>query len=192
MKTITIVAFDKFTDIDVFLAWDLFNRIRLREKECQVRIVGTAPAHVSVCGIELKMHGPVDECNAADIVFFSSGPGTRKLFRDAEYLARFSLDPGRQIIGSMCSGALILAALGLLQGKSATTYPTAIPELKALGVEVEERPIVAHGNVATAAGCLAAVDLVSWMTEKAFGTGIRDAVVASVQPVGKGLECIYA
>ncbi|HYC86736.1 MAG TPA: DJ-1/PfpI family protein [Chryseosolibacter sp.] len=191
MKTISIVAFDKFTDIDVFLAWDLFNRVRLRHKECQVRIVGTAPSHVSVCGIELKMHGSVEECNTSDIVLFASGPGTRTLIRDREYLRRFSLEPDRQIVGSMCSGSLILAALGLLEGKSATTYPTAIAELESFGVEVEESPMVVHGNIVTAAGCLAAIDLVSFMTERVFGAAVKDAVIASVQPVGKGLECIY-
>lgn len=33
MKKITIVAFDKFTDIDVFLAWDLFNRVVIKNKD---------------------------------------------------------------------------------------------------------------------------------------------------------------
>src|SRR5687768_13723378 len=112
MKTIAIVAFDKFTDIDVFLAWDLFNRVKLRNKEWQVKIVGTKEKHISVSGINLDTHATIEVCNNADVVFFASGPGTRDLIKDPAYLNRFKLNPEKQIICSMCSGALILAALG--------------------------------------------------------------------------------
>ncbi len=91
----------------------------------------------------------------------------------------------------MCSGSLILAALGLLNGLTATTYPTAIEELTSYGVAVENKDLVVHGNIATAAGCLAAIDLVGYCIEKLLNEEARDAVIASVQPVGKGLECIY-
>jgi transcriptional regulator GlxA family with amidase domain len=191
MKTIAIVAFDKYTDIDVFLAWDLFNRVRFINKEWTVKIVGTTARHTSVSGISLDMHGTIDECNNADVIFFASGPGTRKLVKDREYLNRFKLNPKRQIICSMCSGSLLLAALGLLEGLTATTYPTAIEELKSYGVEVENKSLVTHGNIATGAGCLAAVDLVGYCIEKLLGPDARDEVIASIQPVGKGLECIY-
>lgn len=191
MKTITIVAFDKFTDIDVFLAWDLFNRARLLTKNMNVKIVGSKSHHTSVTGISLEMHGNIQECNTADVVFFSSGVGTRALIKDSEYLKQFNLDPERQIICSMCSGSLILAALGLLDGITATTYPTAIDLLKSFGVTVEEKSLVTHGNIATAAGCLAALELVGWIVDRLFGEKIKDEMLASVQPVGKGLECIY-
>jgi transcriptional regulator GlxA family with amidase domain len=191
MKKITIVAFDKFTDIDVFLAWDLFNRVRLIQKDWEVKIVGSQAKHTSVTGISFDMHGTVEDCSTADVVFFASGPGTRKLIKDREYLERFDLNPEKQIICSMCSGSLILAALGLLNGISATTYPTAIDELKSFGIQVENKDLVVHGNIATAAGCLAAIDLVGFCIEKLLGVEVREEVIASVQPVGKGLECIY-
>jgi transcriptional regulator GlxA family with amidase domain len=191
MKTITIVAFDKFTDIDVFLAWDLFNRVKLRNKEWQVKIVGTAPKHTSVTGISLDMHATIEACHSADVVFFASGPGTRQLIKDQQYLQRLKLDAERQIICSMCSGSLIMAALGLLDGLTATTYPTAIDDLKAFGIAVENKDLVVHGNIATAAGCLAAIDLAGYVIEKLLGEEIKDDVIASVQPVGKGLACIY-
>jgi transcriptional regulator GlxA family with amidase domain len=191
MKTVAIVAFDNFTDIDVFLPWDLFNRVHKREKAWSVKILGTQDRHKSASGLTIDTHGRIEECESADIVFFASGSGTRKLMRDQEYLNRFKLNPDRQIICSMCSGALILAGLGLLNGLSATTYPTVIDELKSFGVTVEDKPLVTHGNIATAAGCLAALDLIGWALEKTVGTEIKDDVLASVQPVGKGLECIY-
>ncbi|ELR72749.1 ThiJ/PfpI family protein [Fulvivirga imtechensis AK7] len=192
MKKATIVAFDKFTDIDIFLAWDLLNRVRLRDKDFEVKIVGTSAKHRSVCGIDLDMHGQIEECNDADLVFFSSGPGTRALYKDPAYLSRFQLDPNQQLICSMCSGALILAAMGHLTGITATTYPTAVEALRALGVEVvEDQHLVVHGNIATAAGCLAAVDLVGWAVEKLYNHKVKEDVINSVLPVGQGQACIY-
>ena len=191
MKKITIVAFDNFTDIDVFLAWDLFNRVRLIHKDWEVKIVGTEAKHLSVTGISIDMQGTIEDCKDADVVFFSSGPGTRKVIKDPVYLQRFHLNPEKQIICSMCSGALILAALGLLDGLSATTYPTAVEALKSYGVEVENKDLVTHGNIATAAGCLAAIDLVGYCIQKLAGADTKERVLASVQPIGKGMECIY-
>ena len=189
MKKIAIVAFDKFTDVDVFLPWDLFNRTKFRATEVEVKLVGTKPTHKSVCGLNIEMGAEIEYCNAADIVFFASGPGTRSLIKDVEYLKRFNLNPKRQVI---CSGALILASLGLLNGLSATTYPTAFEELRNMGVEVlEDKHLVTHGNIGTAAGCLAAVDLVGWALEKVFDAQIKEDVIASVLPIGQGQVCIY-
>lgn len=191
MKKIVLVVFDNFTDIDLFLPWDIFNRGRLRNKDLVVKIVGTAPRHQSQTGLFVDTQGGIEECDTADVVFFTSGSGTRKLMRDENYLKQFNLNPEKQIICSMCSGALLLAGLGLLKNISATTYPTVIDVLKTFDVEVEDKPLVVHGNIATAAGCLAAIDLIGWVLEKSMGSEIKDDVIASIQPVGKGLECIY-
>ncbi|MBK8388831.1 MAG: DJ-1/PfpI family protein [Saprospiraceae bacterium] len=192
MKKAVIVAFDKFTDIDIFLAWDLLNRVKFRDKTFEVKIVGTALSHKSVCGLDLNTQGLIEECNDADLVFFGSGPGTRILIQDDLYLKRFQLNPSKQIICSMCSGALIIAALGHLKGLSATTYPTAFEALKNYGVDVlEDKHLVTHGNIGTAAGCLAAVDLVGWAIEKMYDSEIREDVIASVLPIGQGQVCIY-
>ena len=192
MKKAVIVVFDNFTDVDVFLPWDLLNRIKIRDKEFQVKILGTNNSHRSVCGIDLTTHGFIEECNDADLVYFSSGPGTRNLIKDNDFLDRFHLNPNIQIICSMCSGALIIAALGHMKGLSATTYPTAFDALKNFGVEViEDKHLVTQGNIATAAGCLAAIDLISWAIEKMYNKKMSDDVIASVLPVGQGLVCLY-
>ncbi len=182
---IAIVTFDGFTDIDVVLPWDLLNRVR--DPGWSVRLVGASPRLRSSTGLELGVHGPLGEANEADAVLFASGPATRALCQDAAFLGHFRLDPSRQLVGAMCSGALLLAGLGLLAGKRATTYPTARARLASMGVEVVERPFVREGNVATAAGCLAALELAGWVIETALGADARRRVLRSVQPVGEGL-----
>ncbi len=192
MKKAVIVSFDKFTDIDIFLPWDLLNRVKFRHKNFEVKLVGTEGAHTSSAGIKLDMHGLIEECNDADLVYFASGYGARNVVKDDTYLQRFKLDPSKQIICSMCSGALIIAALGHLNGLSATTYPTAFEALKAYGVNVvEDAHLVTHGNIGTAAGCLAAVDLMGWAIEKLYDQKTRQDVIASVLPIGQGQVCMY-
>lgn len=192
MKKAVIVAFDKFTDVDIFLAWDLLNRVRFRDKEFVVKIVGTEQYHTSINGIKLEMNGTVEECNDADLVFFGSGAGARAVIKDEAYLKRFNLNPDKQLICSICSGALIIAALGYLKGKSAITYPTVYELLRTYDVEVlEDKHLVTHGNIGTAAGCLAAVDLVGWAIERLYNEKVREDVIASVLPVGQGQVCIY-
>jgi putative intracellular protease/amidase len=185
MTNIAIVTFEKFTDIDLWLMWDLLNRVRV--PDWSVKIVGSADTHTSQTGIPVATQESIDFANSADAVLFVSGPGTRACINDREWLSKFDLDPEKQLIGSICSGSLILAKLGLLEGKTATTYPTARPLLESLGVAVVEKPFVANGNVATAGGCLAQQYLVGWVIEKLADKDWSDLVLRSIQPVGEGL-----
>lgn len=184
---LSIIAFDDYTDIDVFLMWDLLKRVHA-PVHWDVQILGTKPSHTSKTGIPIPMHGSLELANASDAVLFASGPGTYRLIKDESFLRTFQLNPGKQLIGSMCSGALILAALGFLKDKPATTYPTAKALLAEYGVHVVEEPFVVSGNVATAAGCLAAQHLVGWVIERFAGEEERKRVLTSIQPVGEGLS----
>ena len=183
---ISIVIFDDFTDIDLFLMWDLLNRVRLPEWE--IRIIGDKACHVSATGLTAATHGPIEEANQSDFVLFVSGRGTRTKMHDRLWLSRFNLNPERQMIASVCSGALLLAALGLLAGKTATTYPTTKQLLEGFGVTVEEKPFIAHGNIATSGGCLAAQYVVGWVIEKKGDQCWKELVLKSIQHVGEGLS----
>lgn len=182
---IAIIIFDKFTDVDLWLMWDLLNRVRVENWE--VKILGDKDAHLSATNIEVKTHGGIEEANEADAVLFVSGQGTRERIADENWLAKFDLNAEKQFIGSICSGSLILAKLGLLDGKTATTYPTSRKVLEDLGIEVIEKPFVAHGRIATAGGCLAQQYLVGWVIENLADVDWRDLVLKSIQPVGEGL-----
>jgi transcriptional regulator GlxA family with amidase domain len=182
---IAIIIFDKFTDVDLWLMWDLLNRVQI--ENWKVSILGEKDAHVSATGIEVKTYGSIEEANDADAVLFVSGQGTRAKMVDRDWLSRFRLSPKKQFIGSICSGALILAALNLLDGKTATTYPTSKTALESFGVETVEKPFVANGRVATAGGCLAQQYLVGWVIENLADAEWKTLILKSIQPVGEGL-----
>jgi transcriptional regulator GlxA family with amidase domain len=183
---ISIVIFDEFTDIDLFLMWDLLNRVRIPGWE--VRIVGEKSHHTSTTGVITATHGRLEEAHQSDVVLFVSGRGTLTKMHDSIWLSRFNLDPEKQMIGSVCSGALLLAALGLLTGKTATTYPTTREKLEAWGVTVEEKPFIEHGNVATSGGCLAGQYIVGWVIERKADKYWKELVLKSIQAVGEGLS----
>jgi transcriptional regulator GlxA family with amidase domain len=64
--------------------------------------------------------------------------------------------------------------------------------LKGYGVEVlEDKHLVIQGNIGTAAGCLAAVDLMAWAIEKMYDEKTSQDVIASVLPIGQGQVCMY-
>lgn len=113
---ISLVAFDDFTDIDLFLMWDLLNRVR--QPDWNVSIVGEKEFHLSSNGLQVSTHGPLAEANRSDVVLFASGKGTRRKMVDPGFLGSFRLDATRRLIGSQCSGALLLARLGFLDGDS--------------------------------------------------------------------------
>ena len=106
---------------------------------------------------------------------------------DREFLGRLRLNPDRPLIGSTCSGALILAALGLLDGRQATTYPTSVGTLRADRVDVIELPLVQQANVVTVAGRFAAQGMCGWVGGESRGDEARMAMLQTVQRVGDAM-----
>ena len=188
MTQLSIVAFDRFTDIDVFMPWDLLFRAKAAgASDWTIRILGKTDHVTSVAGLRIPTHGRLEETKQSDAVIFASGVGVEDVLADAEFLAALYLDEERQLIGSMCAGAVILAEKGLLRGRRATTYPTYFKRLAGYeGVEVVDEAFVRNGNVATAGGCLAAQLLCGWITETLVNADLADAVMASILPVGQG------
>ncbi|MDJ1476062.1 DJ-1/PfpI family protein [Bacillus sp. LS15-K4] len=186
---IAIVCFDNFTDIDVFLPWDLLNRVRLVGgiSDWNVQLLGTGKTHISMSGLRIPMAGSISDIPFADAVIFASGKGVQNLYKNQEYLNSIHVDPQRQLIGSMCSGSLLLGAKKLLTGKKATTYPSVVEQLKEFDVDVIEQSFVNEGNISTAAGCFAAQDLSAWIIRTLINEEMVDTVLETVQPVGKGL-----
>ena len=178
---IGIVVFDDFTDLDLFILWDLLNRVE--PADWQVKMLGDKDAHVSATGIEIKMHGRLEEANSMDAVLFCSGKGARRKLADESFLKTFQLDAERQLVGAIDSGAMLLGALGFLEGRQATTYPTAEnkSKLEAFGARVVWKPFVREGNVATAAQCLSGKFLAGWVIETLAGAAARDKALASVE-----------
>jgi transcriptional regulator GlxA family with amidase domain len=182
---IGLVVFDGFTDLDFYLPWDLLNRVRLMNlaPDWKVHILGDKPQFHSAAGLSIPVGKPYEFANQCDAVLFCSGPLTRSLIHDADFLSRFKLDSAKQVLAGIDSGSLILAALGHLKNKKATTYPTAFAELTALGANPVQTSFVEDGGIATASRCLSGDKLAMWMIEKLVGADIANKVFETVKPL---------
>ena len=100
---------------------------------------------------------------AVDVLLVPGGAGTRPLTRhDATLDWIRAHAAGGVLVTSVCTGALVLAAAGLLHERPATTYWSAFDELLALDPTIEPRPddrFVDDGEVVTAAGVSAGIDM---------------------------------
>jgi len=111
---IAVLTFEGFNEIDSFVASAMLNRVK--SPELRALIVCPTPKVKSMNGVAVESQAPLSFAREADAVIVGSGTGARELVRDAELMAELRLDPSRQIIGAQCSGALVLAKLGLHAG----------------------------------------------------------------------------
>lgn len=180
---IAVLTFDGFNELDSFVAAAILNRMRARGWSAQI----TSPTEqvTSMNGVTVQRQQPLDYAATADAVLIGSGIRTREIAADPAMLAALRLDPARQLIGAQCSGTLLLAKLGLIGPLPACTDLTTRPWVIEAGVDVLDAPFVAHGNTATAGGCMASVYLATWMIAR-LGT-LADAREALhyVAPVGE-------
>lgn len=180
---IAILTFDGFNELDSFVASALLNRMRDRGWQAQI----TCPSEqvTSMNGVQVLAQQPLEFAREADVVLFGSGIKTRQVAEDAAMLERLQLDPHKQLIGAQCSGALLMARLGLLQGMPACTDLTSKPWVIEAGVEVLNQPFFARGNLATAGGCLSAPYLAAWAIARLAGEQACADVLHYVAPVGE-------
>ena len=84
----------------------------------------------------------------------------------------------RELVTSVCTGALVLATAGLLKGKKATTHWASLDELgKYPGVTViRDKRFVHDGKIVTSAGISAGIDMALYLVERYFGTEISREV----------------
>jgi transcriptional regulator GlxA family with amidase domain len=180
---IAILTFDGFNELDSIVALGILSRVR--KTDWRVSLACPTPTVTSMNGVTVQAQATLADASAADAVIAGSGIKTRDIANDAALMAQLRLDPARQLIAAQCSGTLLLAKLGLLGSLPACTDLTTKPWVQEAGVEVLDRPFVAHGNVATAGGCLASQYLAAWLLARLLGREAAAAALHYVAPVGE-------
>lgn len=178
-----ILTFDGFNELDSLVALGILNRIK--KPDWRVTLCCPTPTVTSMNGVTLQAQSTLEEACAADVVLFGSGMKTREIANDESVMKRLKLDPSRQLIGAQCSGTLMLAKLGLLNGVPACTDLLTKPWVQEAGVQVLNQPFYAKGNVATAGGCLASQYLAAWVIARCEGLEAARSAMHYVAPVGE-------
>lgn len=111
-----------------------------------------------------------------DLIIVPGGYGSRRLGRDVGFIDWLRTAQGGKIIASVCSGSLLLGAAGFLKGKKATTHPGAFHELEKYCSVVSHKRIVDEGDIITAGGVCASIDLGLYLCERLAGANARGKI----------------
>ena len=185
---IAILTFQGFNELDSLIALGVLNRVK--KADWSVSLCCPGPEVTSMNGVTVRAQSSLEEAHDADAVIVGSGIRTREIAADPVLMRRLSLDPARQLVAAQCSGTLLLAKLGLLGRVPACTDLTTKPWVEETGVQVLNQPFVAHGNVATAGGCLASAYLAGWIIARLEGVDAAAAALRYVAPVGEKEEFV--
>jgi transcriptional regulator GlxA family with amidase domain len=169
-----ILIFDDAEELDFVGPWEVFamaNEVAVREKiENPFDPVMIAEKNVPVrCrkGMIVTPHVTTADCGKLDILLIPGGQGTRREVSNTrllEWIAKAAAEC--EWVTSVCTGALLLAAAGPAKGKRVTTHWGFVETLRARGevAEVLENVrYVRDGNVVTAAGVSAGIDMALWL-----------------------------
>ena len=180
---IAILTFEGFNELDSLIALGILNRVK--KPNWRVSIASPGARVRSMNGVVLEAQASLRDAAEADAVIVGSGMQTREVVADAALMAQLKLDPSRQLLGAQCSGTLVLAKLGLLDGVPACTDLITKPWVEEAGIAVLNQPFVAKGNVATAGGCLASQYLAAWVIARLEGIDAARSAMHYVAPVGE-------
>jgi len=157
---VAIPLFPKFTALDGIGPYEVLQRV----PGIDVTFVGHERGEVrSENGfLGITVDATFEELAEPDVVVFPGGVGTRPLVHDERVLewVRHAHE-GTRFTTSVCTGALVLAAAGLLDGLTATTHWACYRELEELGADPTPVRVVEHldRRVITAAGVSAGIDM---------------------------------
>jgi transcriptional regulator GlxA family with amidase domain len=179
---IAIVLYPGFTALDFIGPYEVLRFL----PDTEVRLVWHEPGPIAADSAVLLVGAThsFDETPSPDIVLVPGGFTTFEHARDEkllDWLRRTSATA--TWTASVCSGSVILAAAGLLEGKRATSHWAAVPMLKAFGVTPvgDERIVQAGDGVVTCAGVSAGIDLGLWLAGELGGEERAKAIQLSME-----------
>jgi transcriptional regulator GlxA family with amidase domain len=165
MPAVAIAVFEGAEELDFVGPWEVLAAWRyLHPDEVSVCLVGDALDPVTCAkGMRILPETTWEDLGALDALVYPGGVGTRAKLGDESVRSRLrAISESGTLMTSVCTGALVLADAGLLDGLPATTYWSAFHELLPLGKDIEPRTddrFVDAGAIITAAGVSAGIDM---------------------------------
>jgi transcriptional regulator GlxA family with amidase domain len=164
--TIAIALFPDAEELDWAGPWEVLRAWQLQfDDDVSVFTVADSDQPIT-CAKGLRVladHTWDDLPGPVDVLVFPGGRGTRPQLGDETVRTRLrSLAESGTLMTSVCTGSLVFADAGLLDGRPATTHWGSLDHLGRLGTGVEVRPddrFIDTGDVVTAAGVSAGIDM---------------------------------
>jgi len=176
MHRVAIVATDGVVPFDLATPCEVFERVRLPDDRpgYQVRVCGVA-REVDAGAFRMKVRFGLEELTRADTVILPGIADVRAAVPERLVRAVRRAAAGGARVASICSGAFLLAATGLLDGRRATTHWLAAGELARRYPAIRVDPGVLYvdeGQVLTSAGAAAGLDLCLYLVRLDYGSAV--------------------
>lgn len=168
------LVFNDVEELDVVGPWELIGQLKKRGKIDDLFMVGQTTAPVTCANSMLMVpHHSYENCPPFDVLLVPGGVGRK---REVDNIETINFIKERattcKAVLSVCTGAFLLEKAGLLKGVKATTYWSAVNELRKLGVTVVEDRFVSNGSIWTSAGVSAGIDMVLAFLANQMGANI--------------------
>ena len=177
---IAFLVFDKLTALDAIGPYEVLSRI----PEVDLRFVAQEPGEkrTDTGMLGITADAALGDLPDPDILLVPGGEGNRALMEDAEVLDWLrTAHEGTTWTTSVCTGALVLAAAGLLEGKRATSHWAYRHELAQFGAEPTAERVVVDGKVVTAAGVSAGIDMALHLVALEFGPELASGIQLGIE-----------
>lgn len=186
---IDILIFDGFDDLDALGPNELLRHAARAGAPFEVALVTLDGAERVLTGVGTTLVPDRRLAERPDLVIVPGGglldgapTGVRaEIEREAIPAALARLHADGVAIASVCTGALLLGAAGLLEGRPATTNRFALDNLQGTGAEVIDERVVDDGDIITAQGVTAGMDLALWLVERERGRDFADQLARGVE-----------
>jgi transcriptional regulator GlxA family with amidase domain len=133
--------------------------------------------------LHFDLENTFDEVPAPDILLVPGGLITRRVAAEGGPIVDWirAAHETTTYTTSVCTGALLLGAAGVLTGLPATTHWKAYDHLRTYGAQPTEQRVVIEGKVATAAGVSAGIDLALTLVDRLHGAEVAQAVQLGIE-----------
>jgi transcriptional regulator GlxA family with amidase domain len=172
---IAILIFDRLTALDAVGPYEVLSRIPTAELDFVGAKPGVKSTDTGRLGLEAARS--IAEVPSPDVVLVPGGEGNRPLLRDEPVLSWLrSAHESSRFTASVCTGALVLGAAGILDGLRATTHWAYLDSLTGFGATPVSERVVEDGRVLTAAGVSAGIDLGLLLAARLAGEEVAKAI----------------
>jgi transcriptional regulator GlxA family with amidase domain len=177
---IALLVFDNLTALDAVGPYEVLSRLPGAELRLVGKEVGVKRTDTGALGLEADL--ALSELPDPDVLLVPGGAGSRPLMSDRDVLEWVrSAHQGSTWTTSVCTGALVLGAAGILQGKRATTHWAYLDRLRELGAEPVSERVVEDGKVITAAGVSAGIDMALGLAARIAGEQVAHAIQLGIE-----------
>src|SRR5690242_13023824 len=175
-----ILLYDRFTALDAVGPYETLGR--LPDSETVFVAERTGPVRTDSGSLALTADRTLDEVPRPDVVVVPGGPGQSAQMENTALLDWIrGADRTSTWTTSVCTGSLLLAAAGLLDGRRATSHWLALDELKRFGAEPTGERVVVDGKYVTAAGVSSGIDMGLALLGRMSGDVVAQAVQLGIE-----------